>query len=365
MNSDLIHTASAVGSETEAVCELFAHGRNSEVFDYLVHYAESPLQVPFYYLKLVRIGKAGSGPATTVKPSAEQVELAYRAILQRPPEDSAVVLHQVDVCADSQQLISALLTSQEVIARMPALYARAFPLTRRLWHVHIPKTAGSSFYGAARDGRWGFVNTNVLSGAVGNLQQVAAAVRHAPGPQSRAIISGHWNLARYMDSIGPFDPVVVFVRDPLEMAISEFNYAVDVVNRSANVHGADPTPMLDRGLDPESFQRTYQRGFFVRNVQCAYLSPDATCTSALKNLTLLNADLLPTAAANPAITKYFAIVPQQRINVSRKHIKSADVSSSLREEILVESHHDVVLNGIAEMRYREFRGVLSDSEMAA
>lgn len=340
-------------SETEVVCGLFSPDRCSEAFEYLSKRSETPLQVPFYYLKLVQLGKAPDGATRPAKLAAEQVELAYRAILQRLPEDAEVVQFHVEKCADPAELVAALLSSQEAVLRMPQLFARAFPLTRLLWHVHIPKTAGTSFFAAANTSGWGYVNTNLLSGAAGDLQRIAAALRLCEEPHGRAIISGHWHFLQYLDCIGPFDQVIAFVRNPLESWISEFNFAVDVVQGRSNVHAAEAAPFLARGLDPNSFVESYKRGYFIANLQCSYLSSDATCASALKNLATCNAELLPSDAVNSAIARYFPRVARQNVNVSRKHVTTVDIHPSLREEILVVNGHDCVLNQIAEMRFRE------------
>jgi hypothetical protein len=340
-----------IRSKTESVCELFSGNRDSEAFEYLRSQSESPLQVPFHYLDLVEMDKTASA-ARAVKPTPAQVELAYRAILQRAAEDDAAVLDHVEKCDDPDQLIAALLCSSESILRMPELYARAFPFERRLWHVHIPKTAGSSFFAAAAESGWGFVNTNMLSEAGDDLRRVASAVRPSPTAKGGTIVSGHWRLPQYLGSIGPFDRVVVFVRDPVERFISEFNYAVDVLHGHPNVHAADPTPFLERGLEPESFSKSYQRGFFSGNVQCSYLSADATCASTLSNLAKCHAELLPYDAVDDAVSRYFPGVARKRMNASNNHVRSADVGCSLREEIIAANHHDFVLQEIAKSRYQ-------------
>lgn len=342
---------SEIDADVDAVSRLFAGHRSRDVLDYLRYQSQSPLQVPFYFLHLLQQGNTERNAGPTAKPTAEDVDLAYRAILQRPPEDEAVVSLHIDACADTDTLIAALLSSQEVIERMPQLHARAFPSGRRLWHVHIPKTAGSSFFDAAVASGWGFVNTNMLSGALGDPQLVAESIRLSPEPTGPTIISGHWSFSQYFDCIGPFDQVVAFVRHPLDHCISEFNYAVDVFHGRTNVHAADPQPMLDRGLDPTSFQRSLEQGYFLGNVQCGYLSSDGTCATALKNLTSCRAELLPSAAASEAIARYFPTAGRRRVNVSNKHVTKGDVEPAVREKILLMSSQDFLLNEIAETRY--------------
>jgi hypothetical protein len=219
-----------------------------------------------------------------------------------------------------------------------------------LWHVHIPKTAGTSFFSAADESGWDYLSTNSLSASAGDLQKVARSLRTSPHSLSRTIVSGHWQLFRHLDSVAPSDRVVVFVRDPVECMASEFNYAIDVVNGASNVHAGEAQPFLDRGLDPTSFRRTYERSFFAFNLQCSFLSLNGACASAIKNLTASNADLLPCEAMDQTIAQYFPSVPQRRVNASNRHISATEIPRAIREEILVRSAQDVLLHQIARMR---------------
>jgi hypothetical protein len=135
--------------------------------------------------------------------------------------------------------------------------------------------------------------------------------------------------------------------------ISEFNFSVDVVNGSDNVHAADPRIMLDRGLDPASFENSYRQGFFVANVQCSYLASDSLGHTALANLSRLNVELLPSGAVDYATRKYFAAIGRRRENVSHKHVHLQDLSRALREELMFRSSQDVMLNEIARRRFEE------------
>jgi hypothetical protein len=355
-------TATDITSQTEAACELFAGKRHGPTFEWLKGRCRSPLQVPFYYLKLVRRGRV-SALARSPAPTAAQVELAYRVILQRPPESRAAVLHQIRACENLGRLIAGLLTSEEAVTRMPELHARAFPLARRLWHVHIPKTGGSSFFAAAVEGGWGYVNTNKLQDAVGDLEGVAGAVRL--GPKGSAIVSGHWLLTRFGGSIGPFDRVVVFVRDPVELCLSEFNYAVDVVQGRENVHAATPEAFLQRGLVPGSFSHTFERGFFQPNMQCARLSDQGTCESALRNLAGCQAELLPHDAVDRTIERYFPAARRQRVNVSNKHVHRAEVEPSMRARLILSSGHDFLLHEVARLRSHRQAATSASGEHAA
>jgi hypothetical protein len=346
----MIECALSHDANTQAVCEIFAAGRGP-LYDYLRFNAQSAEQVPFYYLKLVREGKDDLRAGRPLRLSAEQVEIAFRAILQHEP--SAELVEQLlSTCDGHKQLLAQLLGSPRFIERLPRLLSQAFPQLRRLWHVHIPKTAGTSFFTAAVNSGWGYINFNLLA-AASNMQQVANALRFGPESRNRLIISGHWHLWRHMHDIEPADSVVTFVRDPLDAMVSEFNFAVDVVNQCSHVHSAHPSVMLDRGLDPASFEKSYRQGFFVANVQCSYLAQDFHCHSALANLGRFNAALLPSHAVDYATRKYLAVASLRRENVSQKHLALRDLPLSLREELLLRSGQDALLNDVARRRFQE------------
>ena len=147
--------------------------------------------------------------------------------------------------------------------------------------------------------------------------------------------------------------MLTFVRDPVELLVSQFNYAVDVVRRSANVHAANPAPFLKRGLDPGSFSNTYRRGFFIKNVQCSFLSGDATCASALRSLAGCNAELRPSSTVNELVANLFPGVGETKVNVSTQHVRAVEIDHRLREEIIVRNHHDRLLYEVAESRHAE------------
>jgi len=344
-------------SLTRRACELFAGISSGEFYEYLLARAESPLQVPFYYLHALASWPVAPDEALR-EPTTEAIDLAYRVILQRPPESESCLHDHVRACCQMRQVFETLLSGPEAVAQLPRLFARAFPYAKKLWHVHIPKTAGTSFFAAGQSAGCGFINTNILEHGSGALNEIAKGVC-LPEDQHRAtIITGHWPLPRYMDCIGPFDRVVVFVRDPVLRAVSDFNYAVDLVRGGRFVHQADPQPFLDRGLDPASFARSYKRGFFGQNIQCSYLANDGTSAGALRNLTLCDAWLLPSDAVGDAIAECFHRARNQRQNVSNKHVLPDDLDQGLRDELLAANHHDLVLNELAKRRYHRSGGMV-------
>jgi hypothetical protein len=137
--------------------------------------------------------------------------------------------------------------------------------------------------------------------------------------------------------------------------VSEFNYAVDVVSGSPDVHEGSPNEFLERGLDPTSFQKSYDAGFFNTNLQCHYLAVDGTCESALKNLAACNGELAPSNSVEQCIARFFPKVSNRWDNVSNKHFHSRDIGPAMREELLLKNQHDFLLHHIAEARSKSHR----------
>jgi hypothetical protein len=69
--------------------------------------------------------------------------------------------------------------------------------------------------------------------------------------------------------------------------------------------------------------------------------------------------LLPSDAANDAISRYFPGVAHRRVNVSNKHVRPVSVSATLREAILSASNHDYRLNEDARLKYQAFQSVVA------
>ncbi len=342
------------GLSTHTVCQLFANFQKPEVYEYLCKKSESPLQVPYHFLALASEGQVSLHCDTVSRPSREEVEIAYRAILQRGVESSEMFDVQIENSKNTLSLIVSLLTSVEANTSMPVLWSRAFPVADRLWHVHIPKTAGSSFVSMAMNQGWSFINTNVRQSAIGNPRNLGVGVKIGEQHPEKQLITGHWRLPQFLHCIGPFDRLITFARDPLERLVSEFNYFVDVCNHSPNVHKDNPKTYLNLGFDPECFVRTYENGFFQKNLQCQFLATDSTCVSALANLDRLDAVILPSTALNRITKQYFGISKSPRVNVSNKHLRCEDLDASLKEELLLANQQDLMLWQITSLRYEEY-----------
>ncbi len=324
-------------------------------------HAQNSLQLPFLFLAALsrdaeRLGDYGTAIAAMVatqnsSPSLtpEDVDLAYRIILQRRPESSQVVQLQVSAAKTPLEIAWRLICSTEWSQQINGLFRAAFPGVARLWHCHAPKTGGSAFFDAAQRAGWGYINTNLLEVAGQRLHAVAEAVRYLD--RQSVLVSGHRPVWQSQPAIGPFDNGIMFVRDPVERLVSYFNFASDVVAGRENVQPGDSKPFLDKGYDPTSFEKTYLAGFFEVNEMCFYLSANRTCRDAMRALREYEIELAIMDDASEFCQRYFGVAAA-KINASTKTLKVTDVAPALAQAIIAENAEDLALYNIALSRRR-------------
>jgi hypothetical protein len=320
------------------VSRLFGLSVNERsVEDDLRRRSGNAFEAAFRLLELAAAGKltASSHPADT-----DAVDLAYRAILQRRPES----LDMLSLHADGQSLfavVEALFTSEEWKLRLPALMAGAFPEAPRLWYPHIPKTAGTSFVSAAlADRRLGYALLNDLPSAQ-DLQSVGTLVRAPSG--AGIIITGHVPLNQFWHMIGPFDDIITFVRDPIERALSMFQFARDVTDGDPDVHAAAPDIFTRDGFVYDSFEDSYSNGFLAPNDQCRMLGVESTCQSVIEREQLGPLTILLSSNVDAAIRACFPASPPQRLNVSRNSREKLNLSASMIDRIRADNAEDEAL----------------------
>jgi hypothetical protein len=103
---------------------------------------------------------------------------------------------------------------------------------QRLFFVHVPKTAGSSFRGAFENNAVTYKDygnnpnstTELVQKNIYNTKDFYA-LKSCFEQHNYAWITGHVNLAKYINFV-PVTHTISFVRDPLEQVLSHFNHYV-------------------------------------------------------------------------------------------------------------------------------------------
>jgi hypothetical protein len=291
--------------------------------------------------RLLELAAAKKLTPSSYPADRDAVDLAYRAILQRRPESLDVLSLHADGGRSLFSVVEALFTSEEWKLRLPALMAGAFPEAPRLWHPHIPKTAGSSFVTAAiADPRQGYALLNSLPSAK-DLQSLGALVRAPNG--AGILITGHFWLTQLWHMIGPFDEVITFVRDPLDRALSWFQFARDVTDGDPDVHAAAPDIFTRDGFVYDSFEESYNNGFLPPNDQCRMLGAEPTCHSVIERELLGPVTIFLSGDVDVITRTRFPASPPQRVNVSRNNREKLHLSASMINRIGADNAEDETL----------------------
>lgn len=189
----------------------------------------------------------------------------YQSVHGRPPDafDAAVLVANYDAMASFIGALSSLEFQENLAAHL----LQAFPEKRRLFFVHIPKTAGVDV--ATRlISRFPSINTNLLNRTLTpRPEDTFLAIKHIVlemACSDTVFISGHTHLGTYQkwtgNGIRLQDHVFTVVREPMDRIISQINYVLTRIF-------SDETP-----VQPDT--AGWRREFQVSDIQIRH-SPDA------------------------------------------------------------------------------------------
>ncbi|WP_175820487.1 hypothetical protein [Burkholderia sp. BCC0419] len=195
----------------------------------------------------------------------------YRIIFDRPPESvwgigSASELNRT---ADLG-LFYDLVFSEENKVMGEIVYAKTIESRGMDIFIHIPKTAGTTVNNLLE------TNASLLRNACFDISTLVAMYREEQQAR-RIIFSGHRTLEFYDRSINLSDIGVIFtsIRDPIDIAISYFNFAFTMVRSNDEAWGAQWRPFVEEwqssGAGPSDWFVNYCGSeFFRRNVSNIY-----------------------------------------------------------------------------------------------
>jgi hypothetical protein len=325
-------------------CELFCGRRIPALIDRVAAAVRGPYEIPYAFLDAGTPLAAGERPAPEVAPTARHVELAYALLLQRRPESPAIVEEHLRAHASMASLLDVFLLGTEHRARLAPLIAVVTPSVHRVWHVHIPKTAGTSFACAFEDAGWGVVNAIDLADpayGAADLARVLSLERLRRG----ALFTGHQSLAKVAPLTLPFDACLAFLRHPLDRAISYFNYMVTRLEEDPERLDADTRGFFDRGFDPTSFERTYADGrILVPNEQCGHLAPERTARAALEHARRARCALYDHRHVDAVLRDLLGVETPGKHNVSRPVLDRKSLPRDLARRILADNAEDLALH---------------------
>jgi hypothetical protein len=154
----------------------------------------------------------------------------YHMVHQRAP-DRLRALVQTDYSANRH--LHAALMSKEFQSRAVFNFLTAFPEKRRLVFIHIPKCAGSDLthHLAPRFLSMPHRLTSEAWVSKPELFEALAMAARLVQAAGEIFVSGHIELDAYLRAVGyrPQDRIFTVLRDPLDIALSQANYAVTLL----------------------------------------------------------------------------------------------------------------------------------------
>lgn len=306
--------------------------------------------MPFYFLQRFHEQKGDVWPRRLPAPSPDHVRLAYQLILNRSPESEEAVDWHSSSCATVADLVSNFMLGEEFRSKAVQIVTRLFHTSPKVWHIHIPKTAGTTFFESFHSRGWAVAHDSSLkdpSFAFKEMSENFSLSRLRTG----IIVTGHRPLHDYAPLIGPFDWCIAFVRDPLERAVSYFNYMCTIVASDPERLRPDTQHFLASGLDVSSFEKTYANSAILApNEQCQYLSESGTCASVLTAVRKPDCLLFDASQVSAVIGSLLKMPDNRRSNVSTSFVQASDLRASFRERILADNSEDVALLRIVRER---------------
>lgn len=267
----------------------------------------------------------------------------YHAVHDRAPDTMEAALPSAGYDAVSRFI--AALSSREFQVLLAGRLLDAFPEKRRLFFVHIPKTAGVDL--AARlIGRYASFNTNLLNPELTpKPEMLFLAIKHVVlemAVSDTIFISGHTELAKYQfwggNGIRYQDAVFTVVREPLEQIISQVNYVIGRMfsdqqpirpdtagwRREFGVTPANMEEMSEKVL-PLARRILRNQGVVVPNVICRYLGGGSYETAVTRTVGH-DLEVVELKQLDAWSEQRWGAIQKQRLNVSRKYISRQDLS---------------------------------------
>ena len=267
----------------------------------------------------------------------------YQAVHNRPPDSYDALLRQ-GVNSVTETFIAAL-SSVEFQENLIAHVLRSFPEKRRLFFVHIPKTAGVDLATHLMS-RYPSLSTTLLSrDLTPDPAQLFLAIKHVVLEMTCSdtiFISGHTHLGTYQrwceNGIRFQDRVFTVVREPLQQILSQLNYTLTRIfsdetpappdtagwRREFHVENPDMRHSRDQVLDLAR-QILRHQGVVVPNVICSYLG-GGSCRQALLQTAAHDLEVVELKQLDAWAKHQWNAASGTKLNSSEKFVTLRDLS---------------------------------------
>lgn len=300
------------------------------------------------------------------------------ALLDRPPANADEA--RSDPGFDATAAATALFHSADFRIDLAARLMRHFPARKRIFFVHIPKSAGSDFMAAIHRKMptvsLAFSDPEVLPPP--RLAKRLADFARAVGGSDSIFMGGHTNLSWYLDS-GLYrfgDRLLSVLRHPYEISVSLANYIVGRFQNCPDLTDQDTRIWAETlrmsaadiaALDPKALALALvvRPGVQAVNPICTFLG-SGTAQSALANIERAPVEISCLSSYTPWLKETWGIDRDRRGNASTPYICWDDLSSVQQSQVKSACEEDIVFYDAAMKAFsREGRLSVTGEEIVA
>jgi hypothetical protein len=269
-------------------------------------------------------------------------------ILQRAPETS-YFSRRDGMSDDPRKRFCEILWSDEFQSRVIRLLLDSFPEKRRLFYMHIPKSAGTHFF--ARMAAVYPCIHNIIGVSTWTskeeLMEILSGFASIVDFYDCLWLHGHMTLDSVVQEVGVRfgDEIFTVLRNPIMSAVSMANYVATRLMTDPTGTYPDTREWLDQ-LGMNCFPTDRSNGYLkavalaaLRDDRIAHANPicrylgDGTSDSAINNIVLNNLEITDTLRYDRWLETRWGIPTGPRVNESLPILDRRDVLPSLSERL--------------------------------
>jgi hypothetical protein len=265
----------------------------------------------------------------------------YQVVVGRSPDSPKLALGHANY--DPAVHFREALLSPEFRRHIQSVFLLAYPDKGRDVFIHVPKCAGTDLILNLGQRSVPLPKMLELDGWVNDTEflEIVAGLARAAASHDRLFAYGHMELGGYVSTVGvrPLDRIFTVLRDPIDLLISQANYAIGRVRQDPQGNDPDAAQYLSHlGLTslPDDITRTELKDMTLRalldprisqpNRTCFYLGRGNQCrySVAMENLIVHNVEITTTQLYNRWLKEQWGIAKGTRHNRSDPIISNAE-----------------------------------------
>jgi hypothetical protein len=294
----------------------------------------------------------------------------YNAVLRRPPDNLDMALPPPGY--DARRHFEAAIGAPEFQRALMHNYLEIFADKHRDIFIHIPKCAGTDLVLNLAPGRLSFpkvlihgewVSPDEFLTAVSGLVQAARFY-------SQIFIYGHMQVGEYFDIAGvrTSDRIFTVIRDPVDLLLSQANYAAGRLRQDPEGHSPDTRDILtalgkDRlreDLTPQYLKRLAARCLLNRVISqpnriCYYLGKEQTPSyrRAIEHIVTFDIEVTETSRYSKWLDERWGLQVTSRHNESEKLLTSQEARRFFGPQVQAATAEDQKLFNVIDWVLRQ------------